>query len=115
MSDVIFKPLSWAPKYKVGTNGDIIGQSGNILKPLSCRYHWKVHIYNGKRHRCFVHRLVAEVHLNNGIKLTRSQEVNHKDKNTANNAVSNLEITTRKFNMFHKNYGYNANQESTAF
>lgn len=43
-----------------------------------------------------VHRLVADAFLENAEKLP---EVNHKDKNTMNNCVSNLEWCTREYNI----------------
>lgn len=54
---------------------------------------------NGKHYHFFVHRLVAELFVENpnGYKF-----VNHKDENTANNHADNLEWCTSKYNS---NYG----------
>jgi peptide subunit release factor 1 (eRF1) len=54
---------------------------------------------NGKPTTFLVHRLVAFLFISNP---DNKQEVNHKDKNRANNVVSNLEWTTRKENSYHK-------------
>jgi hypothetical protein len=53
----------------------------------------------GKQKRVRVHRLVAEAFIPNQDNLP---EVNHKDENKENNAVSNLEWCTNKYNC---NYG----------
>lgn len=54
---------------------------------------------NNKPERFLVHRLVAEVFIDNPDKLP---EVNHKDENKLNNKVENLEWCDRKYNC---NYG----------
>lgn len=51
---------------------------------------------NGKKSNWYIHRLVAMTYLDNPDNLP---EVNHKDENKANNAVSNLEWCTRKYNL----------------
>lgn len=54
---------------------------------------------NGIKKRFRIHRLVAEMFLDNADKLT---EINHKDENTLNNRVTNLEWCTSSYNV---NYG----------
>lgn len=57
----------------------------------------------GKKVRLFVHRMVAITFLPNP---NGYPEVNHKDNNPKNNAISNLEWCTRKYNNdYKKNFG----------
>ena len=72
-----------------------------ILKPaISSRgYYTIVFGTNGTRKTYAVHRIIAETFLPNPNNLP---VVNHKDENKANNAVSNLEWCTQKYNI---NYG----------
>ena len=51
---------------------------------------------DGKKNYTVVHRLVAKTFLPNPLGL---QEINHKDENKKNNALSNLEWCTPKYNM----------------
>ena len=53
----------------------------------------------GVHHHCAVHRLVAQTFIPN---IDGLPEVNHKDENTQNNSVGNLEWCSRKYNA---NYG----------
>ena len=54
---------------------------------------------NGKTKTCVIHRLVAETYLPNPLNLP---QVNHKDEDKLNNALSNLEYCTAAYNT---NYG----------
>lgn len=56
---------------------------------------WK----NNKQHRYYIHRLVAETFIPNNDNLL---EINHIDRNTSNNKVSNLEWCSRLTNERHK-------------
>lgn len=53
---------------------------------------------NGLRKKQYVHRLVAQAFLDNK---ENYKEVNHKDCNTQNNSVDNLEWCTRSYNVKH--------------
>lgn len=59
-------------------------------------YEAVVFTINRKVHNFFVHRLVAITYLNNPNNLS---EINHKDKNTLNNSLNNLEWCDRKYNV----------------
>lgn len=56
-------------------------------------------VENGKRHKVFVHKLVAEAFIPNPQKLPY---INHKDENKSNNHYENLEWCTCEYNL---NYG----------
>ena len=58
-----------------------------------------------------VHVMVAEVFLPN---LEKKPEVNHKDKNRANNKLENLEWVTRSEQAVHSHKNSNSNRYSTA-
>jgi hypothetical protein len=76
-------------------------QPGNLLKPRNTRLGYlMVAIYNADHERTdrSVHSLVASAFLNS---CRPGYEVNHKDGNKANNALANLEYTTRSGNMQH--------------
>ena len=71
-----------------------------ILKPQrnGTGYLW-VRLYKNKQSKkYYVHSLVADTFL---VKKDNDVEVNHKDKNTQNNCVDNLEFCTHKRNMEH--------------
>lgn len=88
--------------YSVDTDGVVYGRKGNPLKPYDNGYGYLIvdlHDLNGgKRHRK-VHRLVADAFIPNPDNLP---EVNHRDEDKYNNAVSNLEWCTSSYN---KRYG----------
>lgn len=89
------------PKYdiRVGDDGTVLGVRGKPLKPRisNCGYCRVVVYMNGKHTSVSIHRLVADVFLLEGVK----EQVNHKDGNKTNNAVSNLEWVTRSENAQH--------------
>lgn len=71
------------------------------LKPYldSKKKYWLIKLIdnNGIRKSKLVHRLVAETFIPNQ---NNYPEVNHKDKNTKNCKLSNLEWCTRKYNLY---------------
>lgn len=81
-----------------------------ILKPaVSSRgYYTVVFGINGTRKAYAVHRIIAETFLPNPNNLP---VVNHKDEDKTNNAVSNLEWCTQKYNI---NYGNGLKRRATA-
>jgi len=86
--------------YFVDTEGNVYSNKKGTLKKLSLwltskgRY-WTFRV--GSKN-ILVHRLVAETFLDNPL---NKPEVNHKDNNSRNNNVDNLEWCTRKENMAH--------------
>jgi hypothetical protein len=86
--------------YFVDTKGNVYSNKKGELRKLSQwltskgRY-WTFRI-TGKN--ILVHRLMAETYLDNPDNLP---EVNHKDHNSHNNELSNLEWCTRRENMQH--------------
>lgn len=72
---------------------------GNIMCPTDNRHGYMSVILSKdkKTKRHFVHRLVAEAFIGE----IDSLEINHKDYNPRNNAVSNLEIVTHQENVNH--------------
>ena len=88
--------------YEVSRNGLVRNaKSGEILKATlnTWGYPSVTLCCDGKRKNVTVHRLVAEAFIPN---IHNLPEVNHLDENKTNNAVNNLEWTTKKTNM---NYG----------
>ena len=102
----IFLPYWRDAAYLIGNKGTIKGKNGKILTPHPNRSdhgYLKVDLYLNK-HRVtkYVHRLVAEAHLNGNSPILPGFEVNHKDKNRNNNTTDNLEIITAEKNAFHR-------------
>lgn len=96
-----FKDIPGFPGYKVNENGVIIGKLRKTpLSPANNgNGYFTVHMrINGKPFRRYIHRLVAITFIPNPLGLP---EVNHKDKNKANNCVENLEWITRLDNIRH--------------
>ena len=85
------------PNYKVSTSGKVKSYiSGKILKAGSTKKGYKiVSLYNKSY---YVHRLVAKMFIPNPENKT---DVNHKNFNTGDNRLINLEWCTRSENMKH--------------
>lgn len=89
------------PLYGVYKTGHVVNlNSGRILKPdvNSCGYLRVTLSKNNKQKRVFIHRLVAELFLENK---NGFNQVNHKDGNKQNNCSSNLEWCNQSLNQKH--------------
>ena len=96
----MWKVIEEFPNYSVSTNGEI--KNNNTQKLLSIAYNqdgyaivqlWK----NGKGYMRRVHRLVLITFM--PIDNSEKYEVNHKDCNTKNNHLDNLEWCTSQENI----------------
>lgn len=98
----MIKEIPNYPNYFVDTDGNVYSNKSGKLKKITPWLDGKgnylqVGLWKGnKRHRLLVHRLVAITFIPNPNNLP---EVNHKDKNKINCAVSNLEWCDRKSNL----------------
>lgn len=90
--------------YYCNNNGDIFSFRNNKLKKLSPYKHYgrsknpylRIKVA-GKLY--LAHRLIASV-IKNGI-LTQDEQVNHKNGNTLDNRIINLEVVTARQNVDH--------------
>lgn len=89
--------------YSISDTGEVRNEkTGKTLRTYvktkrSTNGYEMVYLYNRKGRRCFfVHRLVASAFIPNPKKLP---QVNHKDENSLNNNVWNLEWCDAKYNL----------------
>lgn len=88
-------------QYEVNELGQVRHNS-KILKPYIRQGYYSVGLRkNGKRTHKRIHRLVAQAFIPNPDNLP---QVNHKDENKLNNAVSNLEWCTNTYNTHYSRY-----------
>lgn len=87
--------------YRINSDGNIKRGDKILRHILSRGYHYIFLCVNGKTKRKSVHRLVAELFLDNP---QHKPHVNHKDGNKDNNTVSNLEWCTPSENQQHRYY-----------
>lgn len=101
-----WKKVKGFEQYSVSNEGEVMNPKGNIMKAFFAGSGYlQIALWrDGKKKKFYVHRLVAEAFIENshGYK-----EVNHKDGNKENNAVSNLEWCTRAENLNHSYYALN--------
>lgn len=97
--------------YEVDTEGNIYSlRSGTMLKPYKDKkgyLHYKLQI-NGTKYMILGHRAVAITFIPNP---NNYPVINHKDENTGNNHVDNLEWCTNKYNQ---SYGTLSKRRSDA-
>lgn len=84
--------------YQVSSLGRVKNAKGKVLQPTDNGHGYKiVKLYrNSTRKNAYVHRIVAETFI---PKTAQASEINHIDRNKANNAVQNLEWVTHSQNM----------------
>ena len=96
---ILVKPIKgWEDLYTISSDGKVFSiRSNKYLKPrLSMDGYERVALCRGNYRREYrIHRLVAEAFLENPDNLP---QVNHKDFNTRNNYLENLEWCTNKEN-----------------
>jgi len=89
------------PAYAIYEDGTVINKNRNTPvkhQENNCGYMRVQLCNNGYQPRLFVHRLVAELYIDNPMSLP---QVNHKDGNKKNNHVNNLEWCDSSYNHKH--------------
>lgn len=82
---------------RVKTTANVYKRHERILKSREIGgYVYVTLSKQGKQKKCYIHRLVAEIFIQNPSKLP---VVNHKDERKSNNCVSNLEWCTQSYNL----------------
>lgn len=94
-------------RFRVGNHGAPTIVKERIMMPRKTKGYYQVGLCKNNRYKyCLVHRLVAQAFIPNPKHLP---QVNHKDENTANCRLSNLEWCTSKYNI---NYGTAINRRA---
>lgn len=103
--EVVWKPVvGFESLYEVSSLGRVRNKKGEILKQrikrTNCTCYKSVDLWkDGRYHKKYIHRLLAEAFIPNPDNLPM---VNHKDEDGTNNFIDNLEWCTREYNV---NYG----------
>lgn len=101
LPDEEWKFIEDSDKYMISNKGRFKSLRGHIPRLMNLTrqkrgYYYASTMIDGKTKLYRIHRLVAKAFLPNPLNLP---EVNHKDGNTHNNDVSNLEWCTREYNL----------------
>lgn len=96
-----WKIINGFEDYKISNTGQVFSIKRNkLLKPYEKKNYLGVYLYqNNIRKFMMIHRLVAIEFIKNN---NNYPQINHKDENTKNNNVENLEWCSAKYNS---NYG----------
>lgn len=96
--DEVWKPIPRFNRYQVSNLGRVKSDK-TILRSRNMGAGYRaVTLYENGAHHRYVHRLVAFAFLGDG---PDGAEINHKDGDKTNNALSNLEYCTHKQNIAH--------------
>lgn len=97
----MFKDIKDYENYQISDTGIVINKkTGRELKQHKKKGYMNVSLFkNGIKKNKLVHRLVAEAFIEN---TKNYPQINHKDEDTLNNMVENLEWCTQRYN---NNYG----------
>lgn len=97
----MYKDIKDYENYQISDTGIVVNKkTGRELKQQEKKGYMNVSLFkNGKKKNKLVHRLVAEAYIEN---IENYPQVNHKNENTHDNCVDNLEWCTQKYN---NNYG----------
>jgi hypothetical protein len=102
-NQVEYRPVIGAERYKIGSDGSLIGPSGRTLNPGRDTYGYRqalIYSTDGSRRMRKVHQLVLEAFT--GPRPTPKHQCAHWDGNPENNAVTNLRWATAKENIADK-------------
>jgi len=104
MEDIeVWKQIEGYDNYEVSSLGQVRNtNTGRILKKANHGGYYSVGLSKIKTKTISVHILVAKAFIPNP---ENKQQVNHKDKNSLNNSLSNLEWSTSKENNIHRSAG----------
>ena len=98
-----WKEIDGYKNYEVSSLGKVRNKNtGRILKASNKSGYYCVGLSNKKTKTISVHQLVAKAFINNP---ENKSQINHKDKNSLNNCLENLEWCSNKENSIHRSKG----------